>query len=80
MVEENEAASMKDVFNKFLRYISENDPWRYYLLYLETGFPIPATKPELDEIKSKMKDYDEFKYQLENEMTNAEAFANYDIT
>lgn len=80
MVEENEAASMKDIFNKFLRYISENNPWRYYLLYLETGFPIPAIKPELDEIKSRMKDYDEFKSQLEDEVINAEAFANYDIS
>jgi hypothetical protein len=79
-VGEDDAMKMKDVFERFLRIISMTNPWRFYLLYLESGLPIPATKIELTRIKNEMTTYHHFRGYIEARVMEAEAVANYDVT
>ena len=60
MIDEDVVLEMTETFKKFLSYLSNREPYKFYMLYLSYGFPIPASQKEMSEIKKEMTTYENF--------------------
>lgn len=80
-VEINKEAAKKiiSVFNKFLKYLTTNDPYRYYIHFLENGFPIPMKKSRAEVFKKQMTSMREFKKFVSMTLEYQDMVANRDI-
>jgi hypothetical protein len=61
IIEKEEAINILSVFNQFLTFIENNDPYRSYTYFIKYTFPIPASREKIDAIRQKMKDFEAFK-------------------
>jgi len=59
-----ESENIFDTFKRFFHYITHVNPYRYYILYTKFNFPIPHDIDEINKIKTKMTNYQEFKQSL----------------
>ncbi len=51
---------IKAVFERFINYLSNNEPWSFYLSFIEQGFPVPIEEKAVSVVKSHMTDIDSF--------------------
>ncbi len=52
------------IIEKFLNFIKNENAFKFYMLYLEYGFPIPIEGKEVDKIKKEMTTHEDFKEYL----------------
>jgi hypothetical protein len=73
------AKEIEELFEKFLQLLNKEDPFKYYTLFLQFGFPIPVNKNEIGEIKDKMNTYEDFKEELIDRARYEDLIRNRDI-
>jgi hypothetical protein len=70
---------IKAVFDTFMEYISNNEPWSFYLLFIEHGFPVPIEHKAISEVKKQMTDIESFEDYLKARSMYEDAVRNRDI-
>jgi hypothetical protein len=70
---------IKTVFDTFIEYISHTEPWSFYLLFIEQGFPIPIEQKAVSVVKSQMTDIESFDAYLKARSRYEDAVRNRDI-
>jgi len=55
-IEKDEAIKILKTFDDFINFITKNDPFRYYIIFLRSGLTIPANKGDIRFLKKKMND------------------------
>ncbi len=78
-IEKDDALKIVCTFRKFLKFIENEDPYKFYMLYLNYGFPIPVNAKKISGIKKEMTSYEEFKEFLENKAIYEDMVINRDI-
>lgn len=78
-IEKEDILRVLNVFRAFLDFMDDNESYKFYLLYLKFGFPIPLNGNEIFKIKKKMTTYEKFKKYLENEANYYDMLINRDI-
>lgn len=66
-------------FAMFLEKIKEREPYCYYILYLDYGFPVPVDENSVQKIINKMTDYEGFEQYLQERSEYEDAVRNRDI-
>jgi len=76
------SASVRDTiktFSEFLEVIANEEPYCYYVLYVNHGFPVPIAKKAVEQIRKEMTDYRSFEEYLQNRSLYEDAVTNRDI-
>jgi len=79
LINQSEAFRIVQIFRKFLKFISTQNPYKFYTLYLKFQFPIPVAQKEIYEIKSKMVSYKKFEQYLQEQSELETMILNRDI-
>ena len=66
-------------FGEFLNRMSDEEPFCYYMLYMESGFSIPVAKEDVSSIRAMMTDPDHFEQYLQDRSRYGDAITNRDI-
>jgi hypothetical protein len=66
-------------FGDFLDIIANEEPYCYYVLYADHGFPVPVAKNAVEQIRKEMTDYQSFEEYLQNKSLYKDAVTNRDI-
>ncbi len=64
-VREEDALSIINKFDSFLKFIKKKKPYNFYMMYIKYGFPIPAVKKDISQIKKEMTTITNFKSYLD---------------
>lgn len=78
----NEISTAEEIIEtlmSFLDYVSENEPYSYYMRYAEFGFEIPVNKKRVEQIKKRMSCMDDFEEYLKDEARYQDALINREI-
>ena len=59
--------------------LSDEEPFCYYMLYMESGFSIPVAKEDVSSIRAMMTDPDHFEQYLQDRSRYEDAITNRDI-
>jgi len=78
-IEKDDASKIIGTFRKLLKFVEEEEPYKFYTLYLSYGFPIPINAQESSKIKKEMTTYEEFKEYLEKRAFYEDMIRNRDI-
>ena len=78
-IEIDEIKRILNISKIFFQFISKNNPYRYYKLYIDFGFPIPYNINEINKIKHSMASYKEFKKSLIDRALYESAVINREI-
>jgi len=63
-IEQEDAVKIMGTFTRFLKFMKNEEPYRFYMLYVTFSFPIPIESKEISEIKKRMTTYRYFKKYL----------------
>jgi hypothetical protein len=75
----DDASKITDTFSGFLRFIENKEPYKYYILYIKYGFPIPLDTKEIVKIKKKMTTCEDFENYLEKRIEYEDMIINRDL-
>jgi len=75
----NNVCDIINTFESFLNILKNKEPYKFYMLYIDYGFPIPMNEKEMSKIKEKMTSYVEFKEYLEWRRAYEDMIINRDI-
>lgn len=78
-MEKEDALKIISIFRRFLKFVNKEEPYRFYMLYIDYDFPIPINKKTILEIKQKMAKYEEFKKYLDERSRYEDMVINRDI-
>jgi len=78
-IEKDDASKIIDTFRRLLKFVEDEEPYRFYILYLSYGFSIPINAQEISKIKKEMITYEEFKEYLEKRAFYEDMIINRDI-
>ena len=78
-IEKDDALKIVSTFRGFLKFIENEEPYRFYMLYLNFCFPIPIDSKEIYEIKKEMTTYENFKKYLRDRGIYENMLINRDI-
>jgi hypothetical protein len=67
------------ILSDFLDLIANEEPYCYYLLYLDYGFPVPIARQAVESIIKEMTDYEGFEQYLQGRSRYEDAVINRDI-
>lgn len=73
------ALNILDLFRTFLKFMEEEDPYMFYILYLDIGFSIPVNEKEVLKIKKLMTTYEDFKEYLISKSRYEDIIINRDF-
>jgi hypothetical protein len=68
-----------NTFGSFFDYLSNNEPYNYYMKYIEAGFEIPIIQKDILVIKKQMTSPEDFDKYLEEKGAYMDALINRDI-
>jgi len=66
-------------FSNFFDLIANEEPYCYYVLYVDYGFPVPVAKQAVEGIVKEMTDYEGFEQYLHGRSSYEDAVTNRDI-
>lgn len=78
-IKKEDALYILRIFKEFFKIIENEEPYNFYNLFLNYGFPIPVNKNELSKIKNKMTTYEEFKEYLDKRSRYEDMIINREI-
>jgi len=67
------------LFESFLNYLENEEPYNYYILFFKFEFPIPINEKDIEEIKNQMNSYEEFEQELLDRARYEDMVRNRDI-
>lgn len=75
----NTVKEIISTFSNFLDLIGNEEPYCYYVLYVDYGFPVPVAKQAVESIVKEMTDYEGFKEYLQARSHYEDDVTNRDI-
>jgi len=75
----NIAEQIIETFSSFLDYMNKSEPYSYYLRYAEWGFEIPVNKKDVEKIKNRMTNMEDFEEYLKGEAAYTDTIINREI-
>ena len=66
-------------FSGFLDLMANEEPYCYYVLYVDYGFPVPIAKQAVESIVEEMTSYEDFEQYLQDRSRYEDAIFNRDI-
>lgn len=79
ILEKNETIRVVSIFRDFLKFLQSNEPYYFYILYFESGFPIPISSEKINKIKKEMTSHENFLNYLRARASYEDAILNRDL-